>query len=866
MASKKRFSRFIVWILVIFQGVSLTLVVGILYATLSNSMDHEFYNKLQVQEREVSMALSDRFNHLETRIREISLNNAVRVSLMLGMKNQILELMVRQYPFANGAFFFVQEEGSSTFIPELPGSLMALKPYLQKLCQKKDLQKIKCQDFGDGLFFSLFSIPIYRKDDCLGTAYVLYDLSQDMHFLQRIFGKSHAKLLIQTSGHLVDIRTGRSRTLPEGILDLTAKGSDHLLADLLPGENLIPSGIFPGLFYAASSEPLQKEKSSLIFRLIFLCVAIFLLTLLVSFLIARKVSNPLESMANQALEIAREPSSPCLQLQEGKLEYVEFHNLANAFNQVLISLLETQKKLQKRAKELDASEKRYRSLVETSPIGILSTDKDWKIIFANQTLEEITDYSQAELCSMNFWDMVSADEQDKQDRMRQAGENYLRQDTQKGWEIHWIRKDGRPVCVELRATRIEEVGKQAILVNVMDVTEQKRAREEKKELQTQLQNAQKMEAIGTLAGGIAHDFNNILLPIIGYTEMAITDVPQGSLIRKNLGEVLKAAELAKGLVQQILTFSRQSEKERKPLKIQPIIKESLKLLRASLPTTIEIRQNIDNKCGVILADPTQIYQVMMNLCTNAYHAMREKGGILEVTLTEVDIDSPELPSNLDLNPGPYLNLAISDTGHGMDRTVVERIFDPYFTTKGPGEGTGLGLSVIHGIVRSHGGYITVYSEPGEGTTFHIYLPRIEVSAKVPETISIEPAPKGKEYILFVDDDEQIVNVVQQILERLGYHVAVRTSSVEALEAFRAQPEKFDLVITDLTMPNMIGTELAKRLIDIRPNIPIILCTGFSEAISGKKAKAIGIREYLMKPIAIHDLATTIRKALNKDSG
>ncbi len=863
MASKKRFSKFIAWTLVVFEGVSLTLVVGILYATLSNSMDHEFYNKLQVQEKEVSMALSDRLNQLETRIREISLNNAVRVNLMLGMKNQLLELMVSQYPFANGAFFFVQERESFMFIPELPGSLKALKPYLQKLVQKKDLQKIEFQNFGDGLFFSLFSIPINRKDDRLGTAYVLYDLSQDTHFLQRILRKSHSKLLVQTPGNLTDIHTGRSRPLPEGIRDLSANGSDYPLADLFPGENLIPLEMFPGLFYAASSKPLQKEKSSLIFKLVFLCAAIFILTLLVSFLIARKVSNPLESMADQALEIAREPSSPSLQLQEGKLEYVEFHNLAHAFNQVLISLLETQEKLQRRARELDASEKRYRSLVETSPIGILSTDKDWKIIFANQTLEQITDYSQADLCSMNLWDMVSADEQD---RVRQTGENYLRQGTQKGWEIRWIRKDAQPIWVELQTTRIEEEGKQAILVNVMDVTEQKQAWEEKKELQIQLQNAQKMEAIGTLAGGIAHDFNNILLPIIGYTEMAMTDVPKDSLIRKNLAEVLKAAELAKGLVQQILTFSRRSEKERKPLKIQPIIKESLKLLRASLPTTVEIRQNIDNECGAILADPTRIYQVMMNLCTNAYHAMREKGGILEVALTEVNIDSPDLIPNLDLNPGTYLRLAVSDTGHGMDRAVVERIFDPYFTTKGPGEGTGLGLSVVHGIVRSHDGYITVYSELGEGTTFHIYLPRIEVKPKVPETISTEPAPKGKEHILFVDDDEQIVNVVQQILERLGYHVAARTSSVEALEAFQAQPEKFDLVITDMTMPNMIGTELAKRLIDIRPDIPIILCTGFSEAISEEKAKAIGIREYVMKPITIHDLATTIRKALNKDYG
>jgi hypothetical protein len=253
MASKKRFSRFIAWTLVVFQGVSLTLVVGILYATLSNSMDHEFYNKLQVQEKELSMVLSDRLNLLETRVREISLNNAVRVNLMLGMKNQLLELMVKQYPFANGAFFFVQEMEGSMFIPELPGSLMALKPYLQKLCQKKDLQKIEFQDFGNGLFFSLFSIPIYRKDDCLGMAYVLYDLSQDTHFLQRILGKSHSKLLIQAPGHLVDIRTGRSRTLPEGIRDLTANRS--FLARIL-----FLWKCFPAFFMQLLPNPSKKKN------------------------------------------------------------------------------------------------------------------------------------------------------------------------------------------------------------------------------------------------------------------------------------------------------------------------------------------------------------------------------------------------------------------------------------------------------------------------------------------------------------------------------------------------------------------------------------------------------------------------------
>jgi CheY-like chemotaxis protein len=337
-------------------------------------------------------------------------------------------------------------------------------------------------------------------------------------------------------------------------------------------------------------------------------------------------------------------------------------------------------------------------------------------------------------------------------------------------------------------------------------------------------------------------------------------------VRRNLKEVLKAANRAKDMVQQILAFSRRSEPERKPMKIQPLIKETLKMLRVLLPSTIEINQNIDKECGTVLADQSQIYQMIMNLGTNAYHAMSNKGGVLGVTMTEVNIDSGDLTSNLAITPGAYLKLTVSDTGHGMDRTVMERIFNPYFTTKGPGEGTGMGLSVVHGIVRRHGGHITVYSEPGKGTTFCIHLPRIDTVVVTPETVLAGPLPKGKERILLVDDEEQIILSARQMLEALGYDVTSRTNSVEALEVFIRQPDKFDLVITDQAMPNMTGAELAQRLIGIRPETPIILFTGFSEVISEEKAMAIGIREYVMKPVVMRDLAETVRKALDKSRG
>jgi len=388
------------------------------------------------------------------------------------------------------------------------------------------------------------------------------------------------------------------------------------------------------------------------------------------------------------------------------------------------------------------------------------------------------------------------------------------------------------------------------------------AEKEKKNLEAQLRQVQKMETIGSLAGGIAHDFNNILTPIIGYSEITMDYVPEDSVIKNNLEEVLKAAMRAKDLVQQILTFSRQSNQELKPMKIQPIIEEALSLLRASLPATIKINQNIDQECGVVLAEPTQIHQILMNLCTNAYHAMAEKGGVLGVTLRGADLDADDLALNLSLNPGPHLILSVSDTGHGMDRGVAERIFDPYFTTKGPGEGTGIGLSVVLGIVKSYGGDITVYSEAGAGTIFNVYLPRIKTDAVTVETESFQPTLKGNEHILLVDDEEPIVRMVQQMLEHLGYNVTALTSSMEALETFRQHSQEFDLVITDQTMPNLTGAQLAQKLLGIRPNIPIILCTGFSEVLTEERAKAMGIREYVMKPVIKSGISKAIRKALD----
>ncbi|MDM8549293.1 response regulator [Desulfobacterales bacterium HSG2] len=383
---------------------------------------------------------------------------------------------------------------------------------------------------------------------------------------------------------------------------------------------------------------------------------------------------------------------------------------------------------------------------------------------------------------------------------------------------------------------------------------------ERKHLESQLRQAQKMEAIGTLAGGIAHDFNNILFPIIGYTEMSMDHASQDNRLRKNLTQVLNAANRARELVQQILTFSRQTDKELKPLILQPIIKEIVKLLRASLPSTIHIRYSMDDKCGPVMADPVQIHQIIMNLSTNAYHAMAENGGTLEVSLRETELGPNDFP---DMQPGPYMKLSVTDTGQGMTDEITERIFDPYFTTKEKDKGTGLGLSIVHGIAKSHNGHISVYSKPGQGSAFHIWLPLIESSPPAQKSLPEEPLQGGRERILLVDDEEQIVSMQKQMLGRLGYKVTGLTDSLETLKIFQKHPADFDLVITDTTMPNLTGVELAGEMMRIRPDIPIIICSGFSEHITEEKAKAMGIREYAMKPVPKDKLARMIRRILDE---
>ncbi len=400
-----------------------------------------------------------------------------------------------------------------------------------------------------------------------------------------------------------------------------------------------------------------------------------------------------------------------------------------------------------------------------------------------------------------------------------------------------------------------------------EITERMVAQASARKLSRQLQQSQKMEAIGTLAGGIAHDFNNILAIIIGYTEIAKVNAKAECLTRncpvfKNLDHVLQASERAKELVRQILTFSRQQDDDKKPLQIGPVIKEALILLRASLPQSIEMRTNLACADAQVLANATQLHQIIMNLGTNAHHAMRETGGILTVEVEQVEIEEFDKKSKgLLLAAGRYLLLKVCDNGCGMEQSMLDKIFDPYFTTKPLGQGTGMGLAVVHGIVKSHEGLIRVYSEPGKGTSFLIYLPQLLAKPDDPVLQCNEEIPMGTEKILLVDDEALVAEMQAKLLESLGYTVTYKTDPQQMLQLFTADPSAYDLILTDMTMPKMNGAILTEKILAIRPDMPIILCTGFSELINERKARSLGVKAFAMKPLVRKSIAELVRKAL-----
>ena len=506
-------------------------------------------------------------------------------------------------------------------------------------------------------------------------------------------------------------------------------------------------------------------------------------------------------------------------------------------------------------KSLRESEARFKALHNASFGGIAIHDKGL-ILECNQGLSEITGYSETELVGMDGLLLIA-------EKSRSAVMNKIVTGYEKPYEAIGLRKNGEEFPIRIEARNIPYKGKNVRTVEFRDITEHKQAEAEREKLQIQLSQSYKMEALGTLAGGIAHDFNNILTGMLGYTELALNDVQDMPSTKKKLDRVLQAGERATSLVKQILSFSRSKKSELRPVNPLPITRDVLKFIRSSLPTNIEIRQSLSSK-GYVLADATNIHQVLMNLCTNAAHAMKQSGGMLSVILQDVTLSRQDLAHHNDVIPGDFLKMTVEDTGVGMTKDVKIKAFDPFFTTKDLGEGTGMGLSTVHGIIAALGGFVSLNSEPGRGTSIQVFIPLITESAEDFRSSAPVPIKGGTERILFIDDEQIQIDLAEDALSLYGYKVTKFSDSGMALMHFQKNPDAYDLIITDMTMPKMTGDILTQKIHLKRPEIPIIMCTGFSELIDEKKAATLGINAFLYKPVIMADLLNTIRQILDRD--
>ena len=525
------------------------------------------------------------------------------------------------------------------------------------------------------------------------------------------------------------------------------------------------------------------------------------------------------------------------------------------------------RKEQRAKADLIRSESRFRALMETTRDFVWETDASGIFTYCSPICEAMYGYPADALLGQSILHVLKTTGPcNELSRFFSANGN--KNASFVNIERCIERKDGGTVHVDTSGVKV--FTPDGIVANIRgidrDISQRKKSEEERSRLEDQYRQSQKMEAIGTLAGGIAHDFNNILSVIMGYTQLAINTLPSASPAKLFLEKAMTANNRAAELTHQILSFSRQTEKEMKPIDMGDTVREILDMLRASLPSTIRIVQDIDVDPGkdVIRADTTQINQLMMNLCTNAAQAMGTDGGQVTVSLRHMEIDAFRSTDFPDIPPGRYLRLSVSDTGQGMETNVMEKIFEPFYSTKQVGEGTGLGLSVVHGIVQNHGGVIKVDSVTGKGSTFTIFFPKLRDEelldeGKMPKFLDI---PTGTEHVLFVDDEQDLVDIGKELIGSLGYTVSATCESLEALEIFSSKPDDIDVVVTDMTMPDMTGALLAKRILDIRPNMPIILCSGFSEASIFKSSRAEGIKELLRKPFSLTDMAKTIRKVLD----
>lgn len=746
------------------------------------------------------------------------------------------------------------------------------------------LSDAKMLHFNDGESdFTLQSRAVIITDEqtgkVVGTLFggtVLNDNTSLLLKIRRETGAAAVTLL--SSGEYLASTEKKDSQISQ--LTLTPQSSGSFFSTLLNDEiysvdNLIFSprmqvykenGTAVEVVFAMPDTILVELRSSYLTKSIYIvCGALFFIFL--SVLVIRTVTvSSLRRLLNYSDEIAA--GKPSANYQPGRVQ--EFNQLGYAMENMVIGLKEVNEQLSRDViarteaeNALRKSEVHLRTLLENIPDLIWLKDKDGVFLSCNRQFERFMNSSQEEIIGKTDYDFFSSEIAD-----------FFRKHDQAAMDAKGPRMneeavsnafDGRTVYLEtIKTPMVSDDNKLiGVLGIARDITERKEGEEERKRLESQLLHTQKVEAIGTMAGGIAHDFNNILAAIIGYAEIARYKLPEGSPSRKPIKQVIQASTRAKELVQHILSFSRRTElkDDFRHINLVDVAREVLGFQQSVMPKTIKVETDFQNNKGLVLGEPTQLHQVLMNLCTNAWQAMEKDGGTLKISVRVVECSEDDLRDEPHMSAGSYVKLSVSDTGIGMDPEVMERIFDPYYTTKGVGKGSGMGLSVVVGIVKNHGGLIRVSSSFGIGSSFEIVLPQVEEVEQLQTVPESSEIVFGTEHILLVDDEEMLVDAGKAVLESCGYTVTGVTESSKAWELFKADPSKFDLMITDQTMPDLQGADLAKKVLELRADFPIILCTGYSSQVNEAQAKVIGVREFASKPMDKKTIARLIRKVL-----
>jgi PAS domain S-box-containing protein len=949
------------------QTTGCVLIISLcFYFYFDRRLTVEFQDKLKAQQGQTELILEKRMEQVQRRLRDLSLDNTIRVTMMLGVTPQLEERITNLYQPENGIHFFIQPASEWAW---LPAAYPGLDKELIRECLNHSLASNNGKYAGNDRLVWYFSTPVMRRTELLGSAFVIYDPLEDRYLLEtlRQTMDDGSDLAIRRPEGLLSVLTGS--LLP---LSPDSKGSppgpflaraDHLL---LPLEG------FPEIFFLASRENLEQEKQKLFLLLGLFSILVMGLSSLIGVLVGRQMSKPLRKLAAKAEEISDLKKESLFQ---GSGLYREFNQLSQAFNSMIISLSEEKSRYTELLRNIDdavyildedgrmieaneatlrhleysslprervaeflpaayldvllshlkrtadghmagitirsvhltasgkrvpveinsrvityqgknvvlnvardlssrletekalmESEKRYRSILDNIEESYFEIDFGGTIFFCNHAFSSLLGTPAEKIQGAHHGSIAekeaSANLSSMIELIRKTGTparlaNY-----------GIIRPDGGSRVLDLSISLIRDTTDQPLGIRCVgrDITEQLRDQEEKQRLKQQLQRSLRLEALGTLAGGIAHDFNNILAAVMAYADLSLLQKPQNPELRVFLDRIKKAGIRGRDLVAQILAFSRQGETTRKPLDIVPVIKETLRMLTPSLPEQIRISSELNTGAGMILADPTQIHQVMMNLCLNARDAMRDGGGLLTIELDKVNIDAEQVHRFSILKTGDHLRLRVSDSGTGIPGEALEHIFEPFYTTKKPSEGTGMGLAVVHGIVSRHEGEILVTSTPGQGTCFEIHFPLVENTSTAQHEMEPPVTPGNSQFrILVVDDEEDFLQAVTRIIKHLGFQVESRTSSREALDLFRASPDHFHLVITDQVMPELTGTELAQEILKTGANIPVVLFTGYNEAVSAENAHDKGIRKYALKPLTVKDIADIINEAISEPS-